>query len=125
MLPVTTPGNVGHEAPRLPAHDPARPQPGLGLRVAGRWGRSQPRLTLANCADTSERGLLNETVAIHDGPEAASFAAAPSWPRRAELWLRKQHLGGPLSTSTRTRTWFSEHRDLKPIAASKCEDPDC
>ena len=35
MIPGTTPGNVGHEAPRLLAHDPARPQPGLGLRVAG------------------------------------------------------------------------------------------
>ena len=42
MILVTTPGNVGHEATRPLAHDPARPQPGQGRRVAGRWRRSQP-----------------------------------------------------------------------------------
>ena len=29
MILVTTPGNVGHAATRLLAHDPARPQPFL------------------------------------------------------------------------------------------------
>ena len=42
MILATNPGNVGHEATRLLAHDPARPQPGQGRRVAGRWRRSQP-----------------------------------------------------------------------------------
>jgi hypothetical protein len=73
--------------------------------------------------DTSERGLLTDTAAILDGPKRrASRPRRPEF-RRAELLLR-QNLH-PLSTSTSIRTSFSQHRDLKPAAASKCEDPDC
>ena len=35
MILLNTPATFGHEATRLLAHDPARPQPGQGRRVAG------------------------------------------------------------------------------------------
>ena len=74
MIPVTTLGNVGHEATRLLAHDPARPQPGQGPRVAGRWPEIAALIDAGERRlNVSERELLSDTAAIHERAEAGDL----------------------------------------------------
>ena len=122
MILSPLPASSGHEATRLPAHDPARPQPGQGFRRAGRQRRSQPRLTPANCAGTPASADYHRHRRDPRRPRSRP-ASRPRRPDSGGLSYGYDNTCTPQTTSTAIRTSFSQHR-LSPVAASNCEDPD-